>query len=78
MEHLWYEKQKIRRIFIDYSMCFLLFCYFKGVLWPCIATVWAHWAPPFERSRLVGIGNSGSQIGNAIALPIAGYLCSNG
>jgi hypothetical protein len=31
-----------------------------------------------ERSILVGIGNSGSQIGNAIALPLGSFLCLHG
>mgnify|MGYP000386211340 CR=1 FL=1 len=29
-----------------------------------MCSLWAYWAPAHERSRLVGIGNAGSQIGN--------------
>lgn len=36
----------------------------KGVVWSGMSTLWPHWAPPEERSTLIGIGNAGSQIGN--------------
>jgi MFS transporter, ACS family, solute carrier family 17 (sodium-dependent inorganic phosphate cotransporter), member 5 len=36
------------------------------------------WAPIHERARLIGFGFSGSNIGNIIALPLGGFLCSNG
>jgi MFS family permease len=49
-----------------------------GSFWPACATLWSHWAPPHERSRLAGVANAGSQIGNVIALSISGYLCVNG
>jgi ACS family sodium-dependent inorganic phosphate cotransporter-like MFS transporter 5 len=49
-----------------------------GVMWPTVATIWSHWAVPAERSRLLSIGNAGSQIGNVVALPLGGYLCVNG
>jgi MFS family permease len=48
------------------------------VIWPAFAAFWSGWAPPNERSRLIGIANAGSQIGNVIALPLGGYLCING
>lgn len=38
----------------------------------------AAWAPPNERSRIIGIANAGSQIGNVIALPLGGWLCVAG
>ena len=31
-----------------------------------MSSLWAFWAPPAERSRLVGVGNAGSQIGNVL------------
>jgi MFS family permease len=49
-----------------------------GVVWPAFAGFWANWAPPAERSRLIGIANAGAQIGNVIALPLGGFLCVNG
>jgi MFS family permease len=29
-----------------------------GAFWPAMSTLWAHWAPPTERSRLAGIANA--------------------
>jgi predicted MFS family arabinose efflux permease len=49
-----------------------------GLYWPAIASLWAQWAPPEERSRLIGFANSGAQIGNVITLPLGSWLCSNG
>ena len=43
-----------------------------------MSSLWAFWAPPAERSRLVGVANAGSQIGNVIALPLGGFLCVYG
>ena len=42
-----------------------------GVMWPAFSSMWAHWAVPEERSRLVSISNAGAQIGNVIALPVS-------
>ena len=36
------------------------------MVWPAFAGFWAAWAPPSERSRLIGVANAGSQIGNVI------------
>jgi MFS transporter, ACS family, solute carrier family 17 (sodium-dependent inorganic phosphate cotransporter), member 5 len=49
-----------------------------GVFWPAMSSLWSKWAPPAERSRLVGVANAGAQIGNVIALPLSGWLCVNG
>jgi len=38
----------------------------KGVVWPAIGSLWAHWAVPAERSTLIGFGSAGSQIGNVL------------
>jgi hypothetical protein len=35
-------------------------------MWPTMMGTWARWAPQQERSRLIGIGNSGSQIGTVV------------
>lgn len=50
----------------------------QGVMWPAMASLWTQWTPPGERSKLIGFGNSGSQAGSVIALPLGGYLCVNG
>ncbi len=41
-----------------------------GVMWPAVASMWAHWAVPQERSTLISLGSAGSQIGNVVALPV--------
>lgn len=61
----------------------LFFCRFftgvaHGVFWPAMSSLWAYWAPPAERSRLVGVANAGAQIGNVLALPLGGFLCVYG
>ncbi len=37
--------------------------------------LWPYWAPPAERSTILGFSSAGSQIGNVITLPLGGYLC---
>ena len=66
---------------IDFKVLFV--CRFftgvsHGAFWPAMSSLWAHWAPKNERSKLVGIANAGSQIGNVAALSLGGYLCVNG
>ena len=48
------------------------------MLWPAISTLWSFWAPPDERSTLMSIARSGSQLGNVVALPLGGFLCVYG
>ena len=36
------------------------------------------WAPPLEKSRLIGFSTSGLNIGNIIALSLGGWLCDEG
>lgn len=50
----------------------------QGVMWPAMASLWTQWTPPAERSKLIGFGNSGSQAGSVVALPLGGFLCVNG
>jgi MFS family permease len=52
--------------------------YFKGAAWPAISSLFIKWAPLHEKTRLFGLGLSGSNIGNIIALPFGAFLCSNG
>ena len=47
-------------------------------MWPTMMGTWAKWAPPNERSTLVGISNSGAQIGVLIAFSLGGFLCQHG
>ncbi len=46
----------------------------EGVTFPAMHSLWGHWAPPLERSRLVTISYSGTHIGTVLALPISGLL----
>jgi MFS family permease len=43
-----------------------------------MGSLWPYWAPPAERSTLLGFASAGSQIGNVITLPLGGFLCENG
>ena len=63
---------------LDWSA--LILCRFfiglsHGVVWPALMAIWPFWAPPSERSTLLGFSNAGSQIGNVITLPMGGFLC---
>ncbi len=49
-----------------------------GLLWPAISSIFVNWAPPSEKSRLIGIASSGSYVGNVFALELGGYLCVSG
>ncbi len=49
-----------------------------GLLWPAISSRVVNWAPPSEKSRLIGIASSGSYVGNVFALELGGYLCVSG
>lgn len=47
----------------------------EGVTFPAMHSMWAVWAPPMERSRLLTISYTGSQLGTVVALPLSGYIC---
>ena len=44
--------------------CRFILGFAHGMLWPAISTLWSFWAPPSERSTLMSIARSGSQLGN--------------
>lgn len=50
----------------------------QGVVWPAMHALWAFWAPPEERSKLIGFTFAGAQIGNVVAFPLSGVLCKYG
>ncbi|RUS91220.1 hypothetical protein EGW08_001026, partial [Elysia chlorotica] len=50
----------------------------EGVMYPAAQALWARWAPPNERSRLIGFSYAGGQFGNALIFPIGGFLCAYG
>ncbi|XP_063347477.1 sialin [Pelmatolapia mariae] len=46
----------------------------EGVTFPAMYTMWAAWAPPLERSRLLTISYIGAQLGTVISLPVSGEI----
>lgn len=47
----------------------------QGVTYPAMMAMWARWAPPLERSRLMTLSGSGGNFGAFLALPLTGYIC---
>ncbi|XP_068431836.1 sialin-like [Clinocottus analis] len=47
----------------------------EGVTFPAMMSIWARWAPPLERSRLMTLSGSGGNFGAFVSLPLAGYIC---
>ncbi|NXE50219.1 S17A4 protein, partial [Casuarius casuarius] len=49
----------------------------EGVIFPAQYTLWAKWAPPLERSRLMNIADAGCTFGTFCALLVAGIICQS-
>uniref|UniRef100_A0A8C2L7N0 Sialin n=1 Tax=Cyprinus carpio TaxID=7962 RepID=A0A8C2L7N0_CYPCA len=47
----------------------------EGVSFPAMHAMWASWAPPLERSRLLTVSYTGAQLGTVVALPLSGQIC---
>ncbi|XP_012695874.1 sialin [Clupea harengus] len=47
----------------------------EGVTFPAMHAMWASWAPPLERSRLLTMSYTGAQLGTVVALPLSGVIC---
>ncbi|XP_028249561.1 sialin-like [Parambassis ranga] len=47
----------------------------EGVTFPAMMAMWARWAPPLERSRLMTLSGSGANFGAFLALPLTGFIC---
>ncbi|XP_061597282.1 sialin isoform X2 [Cololabis saira] len=47
----------------------------EGVTFPAMMAMWARWAPPLERSRLMTLSGSGASFGAFAALPLTGLIC---
>ncbi|XP_061767299.1 sialin [Nerophis ophidion] len=47
----------------------------EGVTFPAMYGMWAAWAPPLERSRLLSISYIGAQLGTVVSLPLSGEIC---
>ncbi|XP_074832266.1 sodium-dependent phosphate transport protein 3-like [Carettochelys insculpta] len=49
----------------------------EGVIFPAQYTLWAKWAPPLERSRLMNLAEAGCTFGTFITFPVAGIICQS-
>ncbi|XP_053459553.1 sialin-like [Nycticebus coucang] len=47
----------------------------EGVTFPAMHAMWASWAPPLERTKLVSISYAGAHLGTVISLPLSGIIC---
>lgn len=47
----------------------------EGVTYPAMMAMWARWAPPLERSRLMTLAGAGGNFGAFVALPLTGFIC---
>uniref|UniRef100_L7MUI5 Sialin n=1 Tax=Xenopus tropicalis TaxID=8364 RepID=L7MUI5_XENTR len=47
----------------------------EGVTFPAMHAMWARWAPPLERSRLLSLSYAGAQLGTVVSLPVSGLIC---
>ncbi|XP_067389935.1 sodium-dependent phosphate transport protein 3-like isoform X2 [Emydura macquarii macquarii] len=47
----------------------------EGVIFPAQYTLWAKWAPPLERSRLMNLAEAGCTFGTFITFPAAAIIC---
>uniref|UniRef100_A0A8C5G956 Sialin n=1 Tax=Gouania willdenowi TaxID=441366 RepID=A0A8C5G956_GOUWI len=47
----------------------------EGVTFPAMYAMWAAWAPPLERSRLLTITYIGAQMGTVVCLPLSAEIC---
>ncbi|KAK3532315.1 hypothetical protein QTP86_016050 [Hemibagrus guttatus] len=47
----------------------------EGVTFPAMMAMWACWAPPLERARLMTVSGAGGNFGAFIAFPLTGFIC---
>ncbi|XP_034016091.1 sialin [Thalassophryne amazonica] len=47
----------------------------EGTTFPAMMAMWARWAPPLERSRLLTLSGSGGTFGAFVSLLLTGYIC---
>ncbi|KAH9523359.1 hypothetical protein Btru_039829 [Bulinus truncatus] len=50
----------------------------SGVSFPCIQTILGHWAPVYEKSKLVSIVYAGLSTGNVVTFSVSGLMCQYG
>ncbi|KAL7051890.1 hypothetical protein ACKWTF_004683 [Chironomus riparius] len=49
---------------------------FEGMTFPACFHVWSKWAPPMERSRIMGFSMAGLYVGTVVGMPFSGILAS--
>ncbi|XP_072532356.1 sialin [Salminus brasiliensis] len=47
----------------------------EGVTFPAMMAMWACWAPPLERARLMTLSGAGANFGAFVSLPLTGFIC---
>ncbi|XP_036422476.1 sialin [Colossoma macropomum] len=47
----------------------------EGVTFPAMMAMWACWAPPLERARLMTLSGAGGNFGAFVAFPLTGFIC---
>ncbi|XP_062846636.1 sialin [Trichomycterus rosablanca] len=47
----------------------------EGVTFPAMMAMWACWAPPLERARLMTFSGAGGNFGAFVAFPLTGLIC---
>ncbi|XP_070504468.1 sialin-like [Chironomus tepperi] len=49
----------------------------EGFALPSMNNIWIHWAPPLERTRLIGVQHAGKYIGTVLSLCTCGIIAAN-
>lgn len=47
-------------------------------MFSAIASMFSKWAPPKEKSRMIGFSQAGVGLGSVTSTMLGGYLCENG
>ncbi|KAG9279862.1 sialin isoform X1 [Astyanax mexicanus] len=47
----------------------------EGVTYPAMMAMWACWAPPLERARLMSLSGAGGNFGAFVSFPLTGFIC---
>ena len=70
--------KRTEKLIVHVTSLTVIFSLYQSVMYPAAQALWSNWAPPNERSRLIGFSYAGGQFGNAIIFPIGGFLCAYG
>ncbi|PRD25140.1 UNVERIFIED_CONTAM: putative transporter [Trichonephila clavipes] len=54
-----------------------IFSIIQGITFPAINSAISRWSPKVERSMISTIVYTGALLGNVVAMPISGWLCSS-